>query len=398
MTYQGDFTLPTEYLEQLSEQGTEYLPELIRILVNAAMQIERQKHLGAGWHERTPQRQGYSNGYKPKTVQTRLGDITFDIPQVREGGFYPEALEKGVRSERALTLALAEMYVQGVSTRKVKAITEQLCGTEISSSHVSRATKQLDEVLQAWRERPLGEYVYLYLDARYEKVRQDGQVQDAAVLIAAGVSPDGKRDILGVSVAMSEQEVHWRSFLHSLVQRGLQGVRLITSDAHTGLRTACRSVFGGIPWQRCQFHLQRNAQAYVPRKSMQSEVADDLRTIFNAPDRATAEAWLAQTVKKYESSASQLAEWMETNIPEGLTVFNFPKSHRRRIRTANLLERLNQEVKRRTRVVGIFPNEQACLRLISAVLMEKSEAWLIGRMYLSFEGSREQRRTSSSPS
>ena len=176
MTYQDDFTLPIEYLEQLSEQGTEYLPELIRILVNAAMKIERQKHLGAGWHERTPERQGHANGYKSKTVQTRVGGITFDIPQVREGGFYPGALEKGLRSERALTMALAEMYVQGVSTRKVKAITEQLCGTEISSSHVSRATSQLDEVLEAWRSRPLGEYVYLYLDARYEKVRQDGQV------------------------------------------------------------------------------------------------------------------------------------------------------------------------------------------------------------------------------
>jgi len=398
MTYQDDFTLPIEYLEQLSEQGTEYLPELIRILVNAAMQIERQKHLGAGWHERTPERQGHANGYKSKTVQTRVGDITFDIPQVREGGFYPGALEKGLRSERALTMALAEMYVQGVSTRKVKAITEQLCGIEISSSHVSRATAQLDEVLEAWRNRPLGEYVYLYLDARYEKVRQDGQVRDAAILIAAGVNWDGQREILGVSVALGEQEVHWRTFLQSLVQRGLQGVRLIISDAHAGLRAARQAVFGGIPWQRCQFHLQQNAQAYVPRKSMLTEVAEDIRTIFSAPDRATAEAWLARTVKKYETSAARLADWMETNIPEGLMIFSFPKSHQRRIRTANLLERLNQEIKRRTRVVGIFPNEAACLRLISAFLMEKSEAWLIGHMYLNFEGSEERMPSSSSPS
>ena len=387
MTYQEDFTLPIEYLEQIGEQGLEYLPELIRILVNAAMQVERQKHLGAGWHERSAERQGYANGYKPKTMQTRVGEIRFDIPQVREGGFYPGALEKGLRSERALTLAMAEMYVQGVSTRKVKAITEQLCGSEVSSSHVSRAAAQLDEVLKAWRNRPLGEYVYLYLDARYEKVRQDGQVRDAAVLIAAGVNWEGKREILGVSVALSEQEVHWRTFLQSLVQRGLRGVRLIISDAHTGLRAACQAVFGGLPWQRCQFHLQRNAQAYVPRKAMLSEGADDIRPIFNAPDRATAEAWLAQTVQKYEQSASRLADWMESNLPEGLTVFAFPRAHQRRIRTANLLERLNQEVKRRTRVVGIFPNESACLRLISAFLMEKSEAWLIGRMYLNFEGS-----------
>jgi len=315
---------------------------------------------------------------------------------VRDGGFYPGALEKGLRSERALTMALAEMYVQGVSTRKVKAITEQLCGIEISSSQVSRAAAQLDEVLEAWRNRPLGEYIYLYLDARYEKVRQDGQVRDIAVLTAAGVNPAGYRDILGVSVAMGEQEVHWRTFLQSLVQRGLQGVRLIISDAHTGLRAARLAVFGGIPWQRCQFHLQQNAQAYVPRKSMLSEVADDIRTIFNAPDRTTAEAWLARTVKKYETSASRLADWMEANIPEGLTVFNFPRSHQRRIRTANLLERLSREIKRRTRVVGIFPSEAACIRLISAFLMEKSEAWLIGRIYLSFEGS-EERVPSSSP-
>jgi transposase-like protein len=207
MTYQDDFTLPIEYLEQLSEQGTEYLPELIRILVNAAMQIERQKHLKAGLPERTPERQGHANGYKPKTVQTRVGGNTFDIPQVRAGGFYPGALEKGLRSERALPMTLAEMYVQGVSTRKVKAITEQLCGTEISSSQVSRATALLDEVLAAWRTRSLGASVYLYLDARYEKVRQDDQVRDAAVLIAAGVNGSGQREILGHSVALGEQEV-----------------------------------------------------------------------------------------------------------------------------------------------------------------------------------------------
>ena len=395
MTYQEDFTLPTEYLEQIGEGGMAYLPELIRILVNAAMHAERQKHLGAGPYERTPERQGYANGYKPKTVQTRVGSITFDIPQVREGDFYPGALEKGLRSERALTMALAEMYVQGVSTRKVKVITEQLCGVSVSSSQVSRAAVQLDEVLEAWRKRPLGEYAYLYLDARYEKVRLDGQVRDAAVLIAAGVNWEGQREILGVSIALSEREVHWRTFLQSLVQRGLQGVRLIISDAHTGLRAARKAVFGGIPWQRCQFHLQRNAQSYVSRKSMLSEVHDDIRTIFNAPDRTTAEAWLARTVQKYAENASKLAEWMEHNIPEGLTAFSFSRDHQRRIRTANLLERLNREVKRRTRVVGIFPNEDACLRLISAYLMEKSEAWLIGHRYMSFEGAEESVPSSS---
>jgi len=389
MTYTDDFTLPTELIEQIAEQGFEYLPELIRILVNTAMQVERQKHLGVEAYERSPERQGYANGYKPKTVKTRLGQITFDVPQVRDGSFYPGALEKGLRSERALTVTLAEMYVQGVSTRKVKAITEKLCGTAISSSHVSRATAQLDEVLEAWRQRPLGEIRYLYLDARYEKVRQNGQVRDAAILMAVGISPDGKRQILGVSVSLGEHEVHWRTFLQSLVARGLRGVGLITSDAHAGLQAARQAVFGGIPWQRCQFHLQQNAQAYVTRKEMQTEVAQDLRTIFNAPDLPTAQAWLKDTVEKYRPKSTRLANWMEQNIPEGLTIYSFPVSHQRRIRTSNMLERTSQEIRRRTRVVRIFPNEAACLRLISAILMELSEDWQTGRTYLSFEGSEE---------
>ncbi|RPI78195.1 MAG: IS256 family transposase [Chloroflexi bacterium] len=387
MTYEADCTLPSDLLEQISSQGFEYLPELIRILVNAAMQAERQKYLQVAPYERSHQRQGHANGYKPKTVQTRLGEITFEVPQVREGGFYPEALEKGQRSERALTLTLAEMYVQGVSTRKVAAVIEQLCGTSISSSQVSRATGQLDETLSAWRNRPLGIIPYLFLDARYEKVRQDGQIRDAAVLIASGVDPSGKRQILGVSVALGEQEVHWRTFLQSLVARGLAGVQLIISDDHQGLKAARRAVFGGVPWQRCQFHLQQNASAHVPRRDLQAEVAADIRTIFNAPNRATAEAYLQKTIEKYARSASKLADWLEANIPEGLTVFDFPAAHRRLIRTTNSLERVNREVKRRTRVVGIFPNEAACLRLVSAILMETDEMWQTGRLYLSFEES-----------
>lgn len=387
MTYFPDCTLPSELLEQIADQGLDYLPELIRILVNTAMQAERQKYLGAEPYERSGQRQAHANGYKPKTVQTRVGEITFAVPQVREGGFYPDALEKGLRSERALTTTLAEMYVQGVSTRKVAAITEQLCGTAVSSSQVSRATAQLDEALAAWRERPLGEMVYLFLDARYEKVRQNGQIRDAAILIASGVDRAGKRRILGISVALSEQEVHWRAFLQSLVARGLAGVQLIISDDHAGLKAARLAVFGGIPWQRCQFHLQQNAAAYVPRKEMLSEVASDIRIIFNAPDRPTAEAYLKKTVEKYAPKASRLADWLEKNLPEGLTVFSFPAEHRRRIRTTNGLERVNKEVYRRTRVVSIFPNESACLRLISAVLMEIDEEWQTGRIYLSFPGS-----------
>jgi transposase-like protein len=283
------------------------------------------------------------------------------------------------------------MYVQGVSTRKVKAITEQLCGTSVSSAQVSNAAALLDTELEKWRNRPLGEYPYLFLDAYYEQVREDGQVRDLAVLTAVGINQDGKREVLGVSVSLSEHEVHslgdasrWRAFLESLKARGLGGVQLITSDDHNGLRAARMAVFGGIPWQRCQFHLQQNAQAYVPRKDMQSEVAEDIRIIFNAPDRFTADAYLAKTVQKYEKTASRLAKWMAANIPEGLTVFDFPPAHRRLLRTTNGVERLHREVRRRARVVSIFPNQASCLRLVSAIHAEISEEWLTGKTYLTF--------------
>jgi transposase-like protein len=385
MTYREDFTLPAELLEQVKEQGLDVLPELIRVILNTAMQAEREQHMNAEPYQRTVERAAHANGFKPKTLRTRVGAITFAVPQVREGGFYPQALEKGLRSERSLTLALAEMYVQGVSTRKVKAITEELCGTSVSSAMVSQAAVQMDAELAKWRERPLGEYPYLFLDAYYEQVREDGQVRHLAVLVAVAVTPQGKREILGVSVSLSEHEVHWRAFLESLKQRGLGGVRLITSDDHAGLRAARLAVFGAIPWQRCQFHLQQNAQAYVPHKDMQTEVAADIRTIYDAPDRPTADAYLARTILKYEKSASRLAAWMADNIPEGLTVFSFPGGFRRLLRTTNGVERLHREVRRRARVVSIFPNKASCLRLVSAVLSEISEEWVTGRTYITFE-------------
>jgi len=385
MIYKNDCTLPTEYLEQLTEQGLDGLPNLIRVMVNEAMRIERENYLGAKPYERSEERQGHANGYKPKTVRTRVGEVTFDIPQVREGGFYPHALEKGMRSERALLLTLAEMYVQGVSTRKVAAITERLCGTQISASQVSRACKQLDEELQAWRTRPLGDVPYLYLDARYEKVRQAGNVQDAAILMACGVKRDGRRSILGISVSLSEAEAHWRAFLEGLVKRGLCGIQLIISDNHKGLGAARKAVFSGVPWQRCQFHLQQNAQSHVPKVGMRKEVAEDIRTIFNAPDRELADAFLKKVVEKYAVLAPKLADWMEVNLPEGFTVFSFPKTHQRRLRTSNQLERLSQEIKRRTKVVRVFPNELSCIRLISAILMEVCEEWEYGRLYLDLD-------------
>lgn len=377
MTHQNDYT----FAEDIAEKGLEAVPELMRVLINNAMQVERSKYLQAEEYERTEERKGHANGFKPKTVRTRMGEITFAVPQVREGGFYPSALEKGLRSERALTITLAEMYVQGVSTRKVKAITEQLCGTEISSTQVSRATAQLDAILQEWRERPLGKISYLYVDARYEKVREAGQVRDAAVLVASGITPEGERQILGVSVSLSEHEAHWRDFLKSLKDRGLNGVKLVISDDHEGLGAARRAIFGSVPWQRCQFHLQQNAGAYLPKQAMRLEVATDIRAMFNASDRKTAEELLQAAIQKYAVSAPRLSAWLEDNLAEGFTVFDFPLEHRRSIRTTNSLERINKEIRRRTRVVGVFPNEASCLRLVSALLMEISEEWQIGKHY-----------------
>lgn len=385
MTSQPNCTLPEQLLDTIADGGLAALPEAFRLLLNAAMLLERQKFIGAGPYERSPERQAHANGFKPKTLQTRIGAIPVAVPQVREGGFYPQSLDKGTRSERALKLALAEMYVQGVSTRKVAAITEQLCGFEVSSTQVSSAAAELDAVLAAWRTRPLGEYPYVSLDARYEKVRQDGQVRDAAVLIASGVDATGKRAVLGVSVALSEQELHWRTFLQSLVERGLRGVQLITSDAHAGLKAARLAVFGGVPWQRCQFHLQQNAQAYVPKQELKREVAAAIRAVFNAASLHEAKRLLGETVQRYRSIAPKLATWMEENVPEGLMVFAFPEAHRRLLRTTNGLERLNQEVRRRTRVARLFPNEGSCLRLVTAVVMEISEEWETGKVYLTFE-------------
>lgn len=314
-----------------------------------------------------------------------MGPITLAVPQARGIDFYPSALEKGVRSERALKLAVAEMYVQGVSTRKVAAITEQLCGTEISSAQVSRAASALDAELQTWRDRPLGEMPYLILDARYEKVRHGGSVVSCAVLVAIGIDTHGHRSILGTSVSLSEAEPHWRDFLAGLQDRGLHGVRMIASDAHAGLKEALRARFPAVPWQRCQFHLAQNAMAYVPKVAMRKEVGASLRAVFDAPDRAEAERQLDLAVKKYRTTAPRLAEWLEANVPEGLTAFALPSSHRRRLRTTNMLERINREIKRRTRVATLFPNEGSALRLVSAVLMEISEEWETNRKYVTME-------------
>lgn len=379
-------TLLNQIVNHISEQGTDGLGEAMRLLLNHAMEVERSKALGAEPYERTASRAGYANGFKPKTLQTRLGEMTVAVPQVRgEIGFYPSALERGRRSERALTLAIAQMYVQGVSTRKVTAILEQLAGTlEISSTQVSRAAAQLDTQLEAWRNRRLDTvaYPYLIIDARYEKVRRDGVVLDAAVLVAIGVDENGRRAVLGVSTALSEAEVHWREFLASLQDRGLNGVLFIVSDDHQGLRAALRARFAGVPWQRCQFHLQQNAMAYVPKVALRGQVAAELREVLHAPTRAQADALLRTLVTKHRQSAPELADWLETNVPESLTVLSLPAEHRPRLRTSNAAERLNQEIKRRTRVARVFPNTDSLLRLVSAVLSEISDDWESSKTYL----------------
>lgn len=388
--HKPDPTSFTTALELLAEHGFDSMASALQILLNEAMELERSAFLKAAPYERTDERRGLANGFKPKRVATRVGELNLSVPQVRglaEGaeGFYPSALERGVRSERALKVAVAEMYVQGVSTRRVAEVTRELCGLDVSSAQVSRAAASLDAELKAWRDRPIGCIKYLILDARYEKVRHGGSVVSCAVLVAIGVREDGKRSVLGVSVQLSEAEVHWREFLGELQERGMHGVELVASDSHEGLKAALQARMPNVPWQRCQFHLQQNAMHYVPKVSMRREVAEALRVVFNAPDRAEAERRLTSTVKAFRDSAPKLAEWMEHNVSESFSVFLLPTAHRRMLRTTNVLERLNKEIKRRTRVATLFPNESSLLRLVSAVLTEISDEWETGRVYLTLQ-------------
>ena len=368
-------------MEMISQKGLNGFQPIFQWLLNEAMKVERSQCIKAQPYERNAERDGFGNGYKPKTIHTRMGPLRVAIPQVRGQKFYPSSLEKGCRSEIALKLAIAEMYVQGVSTRRVTEITEQLCGLEISSTQVSRLAKGLDEKLETFRTRPLQSYSFVMLDARYEKVRHAGHVRDCAVLIAIGINKDGYREVLGVSVALSEAEVHWRTFLESLLKRGLKGIKLITSDDHAGLKAARKAVFTSAPWQRCQFHMAQNAQSYSPTTAMQEEIGQLMRDIFNASTIEDARRKIAEVEEIYAKKAPAFVKWLEDNIEEGLTVYQFPQKIRKKIRTSNLLEALNKEIKRRTRVAGIFPHEESCLRLVTAVLQETHEDWICGRRF-----------------
>lgn len=384
MTHEIESTTMDRILQPLIDNGFDGIGDVVQALLNSAMLIEREKALGAGAYERSDSRDGYANGFKPRSLKTRVGKLELSVPQVRGASepFYPSVLERGQRNERALLLSLTEMYVQGVSTRKVSKIVERMCGFEVSSEQVSRACAEMDTALDKWRKRPIGCVKALIFDAFYENVRVDGAVVSCAVLVAIGILENGCRSVLGVSVSLSEAEVHWRQFIQGLKERGMHGVEFIVSDDHSGLKAALRSTLSGVAWQRCQFHLQQNAQSYVTKKDMKSDVAADIRDIFNAPSLKEAQRLLNLTVEKYAKTQSNLSAWMEENLPEGFTVFKLPPKARKRLRTSNAAENLHRQIRRRTKVAGLFPNENSLLRLVSAILSEISDEWETGKVYL----------------
>ena len=378
-----------EQIAQQEEALTDdpgFLEEIVRMSLQRFLETEMSEHLGAAPHERTDARRGQRNGYKPRTLRTRVGTLNLLVPQDREGTFSTQLFARYQRNEKALCLALMEMYVEGVSTRKVKDITQELCGTSFSKSLVSRLAGELDAELERWRSRPLGEkaYPYVFVDARYEKARVDHRIVSEGVLIVYGVNEDGYREILGVEVADTESEATYHELFRSLKGRGLRGVRLVTSDDHPGLEAAIARHFQGASWQRCQFHYSKNLLKLVGSKR-RAELAEGLRDVFACPTRQTALEVAGELADRWRGSHPKVAEHVEEHVEECLACLSFPASHRKRIRTTNGLERLNQEIKRRTRVVRIFPNREACLRLVSALVVEQSEEWVSGRRYLNME-------------
>lgn len=377
-------TATQEIMELLMQTGvSENMAQCVQLLINEAMKMERSAYLNAQPYQRTPDRMDHANGYKPKTLHTRIGDLELTVPQTRNGGFYPSVIQKGLRSERALLTTIAEMYIQGVSTRKVTKILEELCGCQISSAQVSRIVQSLDEDLAAWRNRPLGHFSHLMVDARYEKVRYGHEIRDCAVLWGIGIRDDGQREVLGVSVAFSEAEIHWREFFSSLVSRGLLGVSYIVSDDHVGLTNALKSVFPGAAWNRCHTHLARNVQDHVSKSRNKDRVAQDIRTILQSTDLETAQFLLNRFADRWINLEPKLVHWAQINIPQGFQVLSLDPKLRRSLRTSNLIERFNREIKRRSRVVRIFPNIDSCLRLVSAVLIEFNDDWSTGRRLFS---------------
>jgi len=383
VTRQEQSQAATEWMQAVLGEDRDLFAEVVRAGVQALMEAERDVHVGAGPFERTGVRQTQRNGYKPRALVTRVGTLELRVPQTRDGRFYPSLLERYQRSEGALIATLAECYVQGVSTRKVASICRELFGDEVSHETVSRYASRLDEELEPWRTRELeGEFPYLFLDARYEKVRAEHRIVDMAVLVAIGVNEEGRREVLAVDVAHGESKATWSEFLEGLVDRGLGGVQLITSDAHAGLAEARKEHFSGVMWQRCQRHFLMNVLERVP-KAMETRIHRALRRIWDEADSyPEARTELGALAQGLDEAHPELAEWLEVEGEETLSCFHFPAEHRKRLRTTNGNERVNQELKRRSRVVRIFPNRASCLRLAAALLKEWHEDWVTGRRYL----------------
>jgi putative transposase len=378
-----------DYLRNIGADGeVDFLREALNMLINLLMEAEVSEHIGAERHERTPDRKTQRNGHRERTWETRVGDLELRIPKLREGTYYPSFLEPRRPAEKALLAVVQEAYVQGVSTRRVDKLLQKMGLSGMDPNKVSRICQELDEAVNAFRNRPLDSaYPYLWLDALYLKVRQNHRVVSMAVVIAIGVRETGEREILGLAIGASEESAFWTEFLRGLVQRGLKGVQLVISDAHSGLKEAISAVLNGASWQRCRVHFMRNVLAHVP-KGDKAMVAAAIRTIFAQPDRETAEVQLSEVVQAMEKRWPKAAETLAAGAADVLTYMAFPREHWTRIYSTNPLERLNREVKRRTDVVGIFPNAAAAMRLVGSVLMEVNDDWEVGRRYFSLASMR----------
>lgn len=386
MTRQDKSQATTAWMQDVLASEEDLLAKVLELGLQALMEAERDTYVGAEPFERTGVRRTQRNGYKPRRLVTRVGTMELRVPQTRDGRFYPSLLERYQRSEGALIAALAECYVQGVSTRKVASICQELFGDTLSHETLSQYVTRLDEELEPWRSRALeGAYPYVTLDARYEKARVGHRIVDVAVLVALGVSEEGCREVLAVDVAHGETQASWSDFLGALVERGLRGVELVGSDAHPGLAEARRQHLPGVAWQRCQRHFLENALDKAPR-ALEDELQEGLRGVWDGKGGYDeARQRLNALVADLEAKEPALAEWLEVEGEDTLACFHFPPEHRKRIRTTNGLERVNQEIKRRTRVVRIFPNPESCLRLATALLKEWHEDWITGRRYLCME-------------
>ena len=372
-------------VKELLGRDQDFVRVALEALLQAALEAEMTEAIGAEKGERTETRLSYRSGYYGRSLITRVGTLELRVPQDRLGRFSTELFARYQRSEKALVGALAEMYVQGVSTRKVKAVTEALCGHSFSASAISAVNKSLDEALRRFAERRLAEpFPYLILDARYEKVREAGVIVPQAVLIAVAVDGEGRRQVLGVELANRESRSSWRDFLSGLKERGLCGVEFVVSDDHEGLRAAIREVLPAAVWQRCYVHFLRNALDYVPRK-VDDDCLQELRWIYHRRDLAEVRRDIAAWLAKWQSKYPKLCDWAEDNIEETLTYYRLPLAHHKHLKSTNMLERLNQEIKRRTHVVRIFPNTESCLRLVRALAVETHENWLEGTRYLNMQ-------------